>query len=135
MSKLLHLIDNPEDLKKLKIEDLPDLASEIRERIIDVVARNGGHLGPNLGAVEFTIALHYVFNSPRDVMIYDVSHQIYTHKLLTGRKDRFHTIRTAGGLSGFANRDESEYDSFGAGHACTALSAALGFAAGRDLKV
>jgi 1-deoxy-D-xylulose-5-phosphate synthase len=134
MSKLLHLIDNPEDLKKLKIEDLPDLASEIRERIIDVVARNGGHLGPNLGAVEFTIALHYVFNSPRDVMIYDVSHQIYTHKLLTGRKDRFHTIRTAGGLSGFANRDESEYDSFGAGHACTALSAALGFAAGRDLK-
>ena len=134
MSKLLQSVDTPEDLKKLEIEDLSVLASEIRELIIDVVSHNGGHLGPNLGAVEFTIALHYVFNSPRDVMIYDVSHQSYTHKILTGRRDRFHTIRTAGGLSGFANREESEYDSFGAGHACTALSAALGFAAARDLK-
>jgi len=134
MSSLLDLINAPEDLKKLTVEELSDLAAEIRERIIDVVSNNGGHLGANLGAVEFTIALHYIFDSPRDVMIYDVSHQIYTHKLLTGRKDRFHTIRTAGGLSGFASRDESEHDSFGAGHACTALSAALGFAAARDVK-
>ncbi len=134
MSSLLDLVNTPEDLKKLKIEELPELASEIRELIIDVVSHNGGHLGPNLGAVEFSIALHYVFNAPRDTMIYDVSHQIYTHKILTGRRGRFHTIRTAGGLSGFANRQESDYDSFGAGHACTALSAALGFAAARDLK-
>ena len=122
MSKLLQSVDTPEDLKKLKIEDLSILASEIRDLIIDVVSHNGGHLGPNLGAVEFSIALHYVFNSPQDVMIYDVSHQSYTHKILTGRKDRFHAIRTAGGLSGFANREESEYDSFGAGHACTAAT-------------
>ncbi|UCC78287.1 MAG: 1-deoxy-D-xylulose-5-phosphate synthase [Candidatus Zixiibacteriota bacterium] len=134
MSKMLQAVDNPEDLKKLNIEDLSVLASEIRDLIIDIVSKNGGHLGPNLGAVEFSIALHYVFDSPRDIMIYDVSHQSYTHKILTGRKDRFHTIRTAGGLSGFMNREESEYDSFGAGHACTALSAALGFAAARDLK-
>jgi len=134
MSNLLQSVDAPEDLKKLEIDDLKTLASEIRELIIDVVSHNGGHLGPNLGAVELTIALHYVFNSPQDIMIYDVSHQSYTHKILTGRKNRFHTIRTAGGLSGFASREESEHDPFGAGHACTALSAALGFAAARDLK-
>lgn len=134
MSKLLPLVDTPEDLKKIKLDDLPKLAREIRELIIDVVSHNGGHLGANLGAVEFILALHYVFDAPKDVMIYDVSHQAYTHKILTGRRERFHTIRTSGGLSGFTNREESEYDHFGAGHACTALSAALGFAAARDLK-
>ncbi len=134
MTKHLDNINSPDDLKKLDIGDLPELAEELREMIIDVVSHNGGHLGANLGVVELTTALHYVFESPKDVMIYDVSHQVYTHKILTGRKDRFHTIRTDGGLSGFANRSESEYDNFGAGHACTALSAALGFAAARDLK-
>jgi 1-deoxy-D-xylulose-5-phosphate synthase len=132
MSSILSLIDSPLDLKKLKIDDLEQLASEIRELIIDVVSTNGGHLGANLGAVEFTIAMHYVFDSPGDAMVFDVSHQIYPHKILTGRKGRFHTIRTAGGLSGFANRKESEHDAFGAGHACTALSAALGLATARD---
>lgn len=134
MSSFLSLIDSPSDLKKLNIDDLPQLAFEIRELILDVVSTNGGHLGANLGAVEFTIALHYVFDSPRDAMVFDVSHQIYPHKILTGRRDRFHTIRTAGGLSGFANRGESEHDAFGAGHACTALSAALGLTTARDLK-
>ncbi len=134
MSSILSLIDSPLDLKKLKIDDLEQLASEIRELIIDVVSTNGGHLGANLGAVEFTIAMHYVFDTPGDAMVFDVSHQIYSHKILTGRRDRFHTIRTAGGLSGFANRRESEHDAFGAGHACTALSAALGLATARDLN-
>ena len=132
--KLLDTIDSPSDLKKLGIDDLSRLAGEIRELILDVVSANGGHLGANLGAVEMTLALHYVFNSPDDPMIFDVSHQIYTHKILTGRKDRFHTIRTTDGLSGFANRSESKHDSFGAGHACTALSAALGLAAARDIQ-
>ncbi|MEE9555601.1 MAG: 1-deoxy-D-xylulose-5-phosphate synthase [candidate division Zixibacteria bacterium] len=134
MSKLLDTIDSPSDIKKLNIDDLPQLAGEIRDLILDVVSTNGGHLGANLGAVELTLALHYIFNSPTDPMIFDVSHQVYTHKILTGRKDRFHTIRTPDGLSGFANRKESEHDSFGAGHACTALSSALGLAAARDLK-
>jgi 1-deoxy-D-xylulose-5-phosphate synthase len=134
MSKLLDSIDSPSDLKKLAIDDLPLLADEIRDVILDVVSSNGGHLGANLGAVEFTIALHYVLNSPVDKIIYDVSHQIYTHKILTGRKKSFPTIRMADGLSGFANRRESEHDAFGAGHACTALSSALGFATARDLK-
>jgi len=134
MSKLLDMIDSPADLKKINIDELDQLAGEIREMILDVVSANGGHLGANLGAVEFTIAMHYVFNSPADSMIFDVSHQVYTHKILTGRKNRFHTVRTADGLSGFANRSESEHDHFGAGHACTALSAALGLAAARDLQ-
>jgi 1-deoxy-D-xylulose-5-phosphate synthase len=134
MSNFLSTVNSPEDLKKLSINDLPDLAAEIRELILDVVSANGGHLGANLGAVEFTIALHYVFDSPRDRTVFDVSHQIYTHKILTGRKDRFPTIRKEGGLSGFASREESEHDSFGAGHACTSLSAALGLATARDLR-
>ncbi len=102
--------------------------------IIDVCSKNGGHLGANLGSVELITALHYVYDTPKDIIVYDVSHQTYPHKILTGRKDRFPTIRTAGGLSGFTTRSESEYDAFGAGHACTALSAALGFATARDLK-
>lgn len=134
MSKLLDSINSPSDLKKLNIDELPALAGEIRELILDVVSHNGGHLGANLGSIEFTIALHYVFDSPADPIIFDVSHQAYAHKILTGRKDRFHTIRMADGLSGFANRKESECDAFGAGHACTALSAALGMATARDLK-
>ena len=134
MSKFLDNINSPSDLKKLNIDDLPPLADEIRELILDVVSTNGGHLGANLGAVELTLALHFVFDSPVDQFIFDVSHQVYTHKILTGRKDRFHTIRTFEGLSGFANRKESEHDPFGAGHACTALSAALGIAVARDLQ-
>ena len=134
MDKFLDQINTPDDLKKLKLDDLPALAQEIRELVIDVCSKNGGHLGANLGSVELITALHYVYDTPKDKIIYDVSHQTYPHKILTGRKDRFPTIRTAGGLSGFTSRSESEYDAFGAGHACTALSAALGFAAARDLK-
>lgn len=134
MSKFLPLINSPADLKKLSVDDLPVLAAEIRELILDTVATNGGHLGANLGAVELIMALHYIYNTPADKIVYDVSHQAYTHKILTGRKGRFHTIRTAGGISGFTCRTESEHDPFGAGHACTALSAALGLAAARDLN-
>jgi 1-deoxy-D-xylulose-5-phosphate synthase len=134
MDKFLPQIDSPADLKKLKIDDLPFLAAEIRELILDVVSTNGGHLGANLGSVELITALHYVYDAPRDIIVYDVSHQAYPHKILTGRKDRFHTIRQAGGLSGFCARQESDYDVFGAGHACTALSAGLGFATARDLN-
>jgi 1-deoxy-D-xylulose-5-phosphate synthase len=134
MDKLLPLVNSPSDLKILKLDDLPILAAEIRELIIDVCSKNGGHLGASLGVVELITALHYVYEAPKDIIIYDVSHQAYTHKILTGRRDTFPTIRTAGGLSGFCTRSESEYDPFGAGHACTSLSAALGFAAARDLK-
>lgn len=134
MDKFLDQINNPEDLKKMKLDDLPALAQEIRELVIDVCSKNGGHLGANLGSVELITALHYVYDTPKDIIVYDVSHQTYPHKILTGRKDRFPTIRTAGGLSGFTTRGESEYDAFGAGHACTALSAALGFATARDIK-
>ena len=134
MYKFLSNINSPSDVKKLSVDDLVILAGEIRELILDVVSTNGGHLGANLGAVELAIALHYVYDSPKDMMIYDVSHQSYTHKILTGRRERFHTIRTAGGLSGFTSRAESEHDVFGTGHACTAISSALGLAVARDLK-
>ena len=134
MDKLLPLVDSPEDLKKLSLDDLSGLAAEIRELVLDVCSKNGGHLGANLGSAELIIALHYVYDSPKDVIVYDVSHQAYPHKILTGRKERFPTIRTAGGLSGFCCRSESEHDKFGAGHACTALSSALGFATARDLR-
>src|SRR5207253_6963091 len=110
------------------------LAEEIRQELISVLSKNGGHLGPNLGVVELTIALHRVFNTPKDKFVWDVSHQSYVHKLLTGRKSRFHTIRTTGGLNGFALRTESEHDCYGAAHAGTALSAALGMAVARDLR-
>ena len=111
---------------------LLELAEEIRERLIRSVAKTGGHIGPNLGVVELTIAMHYVFDTPRDSFVFDVSHQAYVHKLLTGREKRFDTIRQPGGLNGFMLRTESEHDSFGAGHAGTALSAALGMAVARD---
>ncbi len=133
MSNLLDTIQTPQDVKRLSLAELESLAAEIRERLITVLANTGGHLGPNLGVVELTLAMHYVFDTPEDHFVFDVSHQAYVHKLLTGRRDRFHTIRQPEGLSGFMLRTESEHDSYGAGHAGTALSAALGMAAARDL--
>lgn len=130
---LLAGIQQPDDVKKLPSVALPELAQEIREELIDILSQTGGHLGPNLGVVELTIALHRVFSTPTDKFVFDVSHQGYVHKLLTGRYERFSTIRQYGGLNGFLLRTESEHDSYGAGHAGTALSAALGMAAGRDL--
>jgi 1-deoxy-D-xylulose-5-phosphate synthase len=132
MDQLLNHIKSPWDLKRLSTAELQQLAAEIREELITVLSKNGGHLGPNLGVVELTIALHYVFNTPEDHFVFDVSHQSYVHKLLTGRRDQFHTIRTPGGLNGFMLRTESPHDSYGAGHAGTALSAALGMAVARD---
>jgi 1-deoxy-D-xylulose-5-phosphate synthase len=129
---MLDKIKSPDDLKDLKIEELNILASEIRERILEVVSKNGGHCAPNLGVVELTIALLKVFNPPKDKIIWDVSHQAYGYKLLTGRNEGFDTLRQFGGISGFIKRDESIYDSYGAGHASTSLSAALGFAIARD---
>jgi 1-deoxy-D-xylulose-5-phosphate synthase len=134
MTNILETINSPADLKALSIAELTSLAAEIRERLILSVARTGGHIGPNLGVVELTIAMHYVFDTPRDSFIFDVSHQAYVHKLLTGREKRFHTIRQPGGLNGFMLRSESEHDSYGAGHAGTALSAALGMAVARDMS-
>ncbi len=133
MSTLLEMINSPADVKRLSIPQLTQLAEEIRQRLIQSVARTGGHIGPNLGVVELTIAMHYVFDTPVDSFIFDVSHQAYVHKLLTGRERQFHTIRQPDGLNGFMLRTESEHDSYGAGHAGTALSAALGMAVGRDL--
>ncbi|BAG13809.1 1-deoxy-D-xylulose-5-phosphate synthase [Candidatus Endomicrobiellum trichonymphae] len=132
--KVLDSINNPQDLKKLKKENLIDLAKEIREEIINTVSKNGGHLASSLGVVDLSIAIHYVFDSPHDKIIWDVGHQSYAHKILTGRKSKFKTIRTHSGLSGFPKRSESEYDAFSVGHSSTSISAALGFAAARDLK-
>src|SRR5436189_2948639 len=134
MSQYLERVDSPALVKKLSLDQLQKLAEEIRQELITGLAKNGGHLGPNLGVVELTIALHYVFNTPKDKFIWDVSHQIYVHKLLTGRRNRFNTIRSTGGLSGFAVRSESDHDCYGAAHAGTALSAALGIAAARDKR-
>jgi 1-deoxy-D-xylulose-5-phosphate synthase len=134
MSRYLDMVDAPEHVKKLTPEQLTQLAEEIRRELITKLSVNGGHLGPNLGVVELTLALHRVFTTPKDKFVWDVSHQVYVHKLLTGRKDRFHTIRTTGGLNGFALRTESEHDCYGAGHAGTALSAALGMCAARDQR-
>ena len=132
MTTLLDSIHSPADVKRLSIRQLETLAAEIREELITVLAKNGGHLGPNLGVVELTIAMHYVFNTPADHFVFDVSHQAYVHKLLTGRREQFHSIRTPGGLNGFMLRTENEHDCYGAGHAGTALSAALGMAVARD---
>ena len=134
MSSILATINSPADVKKLSIAELTQLAQEIRERLIQSVAKTGGHIGPNLGVVELTIAMHVVFDTPIDSLIFDVSHQAYVHKLLTGRERQFHTIRQPGGLNGFMLRTESEHDSYGAGHAGTALSAALGMAVARDMS-
>ena len=126
------LIDNinyPTDIKNLSRKDLKILSGEIRELIIKSVSITGGHLSSNLGVVELTIALHYVFNAPMDKLIWDVGHQTYTHKILTGRKNKMHTLRKKNGLSGFPNRKESPYDEFGAGHSSTSISAAFGISA------
>ena len=133
MAALLDTIQSPADLKRLNYTQMAQLAEEIREFLIQSLSKTGGHLGPNLGVVELTMALHAVFNTPQDKITFDVSHQTYIHKILTGRKDRFETIRQPGGLNGFMLRTESEHDAFGAGHAGTALSAALGMAVARDL--
>ncbi len=132
--RLLDTINNPQQLKKLPPESLPQLAKEIREKIISTVALTGGHLAPSLGVVELAIALHYVFDCPRDKIVWDVGHQAYAHKLLTGRQDRFHTLRQHGGISGFPKRGESPYDAFDTGHSSTSISAALGMASARCLK-
>ena len=126
------MVDEPGQVRNLTLDQLRQLAEEIRYELITVLSKNGGHLGPNLGVVELTLALHRVFTTPKDKFVWDVSHQAYVHKLLTGRRDRFHSIRTSGGLNGFALRAESPHDCYGAGHAGTALSAALGMAAARD---
>lgn len=133
MNRLLDEIHDPRDLKALSMAQLQTLATELREEILRVVAVNGGHLGPSLGVVELTLALHRVFDSPRDQIIWDVGHQAYPHKLLTGRLDRFKTLRQYGGMSGFTRRAESPHDVFGAGHGGTSISAAAGLAAARDL--
>lgn len=134
MSAILDTINSPRDVKHLKLPQLEQLAQEIRERMILVLSKTGGHLGPNLGVVELSIAMHVVFDTPKDHFIFDVSHQAYIHKLLTGRREKFDTIRQAGGLNGFMLRTESEHDAYGAGHAGTAISAALGMAVARDLQ-
>ncbi|MCC6231944.1 MAG: 1-deoxy-D-xylulose-5-phosphate synthase [Verrucomicrobiales bacterium] len=134
MSRYLDMVDHPDHVKKLTLEQSIQLAVEIRHELITKLAKHGGHLGPNLGVVELSIALHRAFSTPKDKFVWDVSHQVYVHKLLTGRKNRFHTIRTTDGLNGFALRTESEHDCYGAGHAGTALSAALGMCAARDQR-
>tara|TARA_B100000949_G_scaffold235140_1_gene256718 strand:+ start:661 stop:2439 length:1779 start_codon:yes stop_codon:yes gene_type:complete len=134
LERLLTHIESPEDLKKLSLDELPKLAQELREFIIDIVSTKEGHLGASLGVVELTIALHYVFNTPTDKLIWDVGHQAYGHKILTGRKEIFETNRQLGGISGFPKRSESEYDDFGTGHSSTAISAILGMAMASKLK-
>src|SRR5919204_6284885 len=131
---ILDRIQSPHDVRRLSREELKTLADEIRARLIDVCSRTGGHIGAGLGVVELTIALHYAFDTPRDQLVWDVGHQGYPHKLLTGRNARMETLRQEGGVSGFLKRSESQYDVFGAGHAATAISAALGMAVGRDLR-
>ncbi|MEI8145373.1 MAG: 1-deoxy-D-xylulose-5-phosphate synthase N-terminal domain-containing protein, partial [Alphaproteobacteria bacterium] len=130
---LLDLIRDPSELRDLSPAHLRQVADELRTEVIDAVSVTGGHLGAGLGVVELTVALHAVFDTPRDKLIWDVGHQCYPHKVLTGRRDRIRTLRQGGGLSGFTKRSESEYDPFGAAHASTSISAAMGFAAARDL--
>ena len=127
-------VDSPADLKKLSVEELVQLASEIRGKIIETVAKTGGHLAPSLGVVELSIALHYVFDAPKDKIIWDVGHQAYAHKLITGRRSRFETLRTYGGISGFPKREESPYDTFDTGHSSTSISAGLGISTAKALK-
>jgi 1-deoxy-D-xylulose-5-phosphate synthase len=131
--KLLANIDSPADLKKLEPEQLQEVCDELRQYIVDMVSVHGGHFGASLGVVELTTALHYVYDTPKDLLVWDVGHQAYGHKILTGRRDQFHTNRLYGGLSGFPKRDESKYDTFGVGHSSTSISAALGMAVARDL--
>ncbi|HEY7341294.1 MAG TPA: 1-deoxy-D-xylulose-5-phosphate synthase [Ktedonobacterales bacterium] len=134
MTRILDTIDRPAQLKALSPKDLALLAQEMRQEIIETVALRGGHLAPNLGTIELTLALHIAFDTPNDILVWDIGHQAYPHKLVTGRRDKFRTIKQFGGLSGYLRRDESEYDAFGASHASTSISAALGMAAARDLR-
>ncbi len=134
MSELLRKIDSPADLRRLPRSDLDTLARELRQFVLDTVSQTGGHLGSNLGTCELTVALHYVFDTPHDRIVWDVGHQTYPHKILTGRRDRMHTLRQLGGVAGFPKRDESEYDSFGTAHSSTSISAALGMALAAQLK-
>jgi 1-deoxy-D-xylulose-5-phosphate synthase len=131
---LLENIDSPADLKKLSRKELPILAQEIRNVIVEVVSKTGGHLASSLGSVELTIAIHYVFDTPNDKLIWDVGHQAYAHKLLTGRRGQFHSLRQFNGLSGFTRIKESPYDTFTTGHSSTSISAGLGVAHGKHLK-
>ena len=134
MSKLLDSINTPNDLKKIAAENLPTLASELRDEIINTISGIGGHLSSSLGAVDIAVAVHYVFDTPRDKIIWDVGHQAYAHKILTGRREAFKTIRQFGGISGFPKPSESAYDAFGVGHSSTSISAAMGMAVARDLN-
>src|ERR1022692_1446419 len=131
---LLQSINSPADLKKLSREQLHQVSDELRQYIIDTVSAHGGHFGASLGVVELTVALHYVFNAPYDQLVWDVGHQAYGHKILTGRRESFHTNRVHNGLSGFPKRSESEYDTFGVGHSSTSISAALGMAVASQYK-
>src|SRR5207244_5393456 len=130
---LLDTVDVPADIRRLRTDQLRQLADELRQESISAVSVTGGHLGAGLGVVELTVAIHYVFDTPNDKLIWDVGHQAYPHKIVTGRRDRIRTLRQGGGLSGFTRRSESEYDPFGAAHSSTSISAALGFAVARDL--
>ena len=132
--KFLSDINFPSDVRKLKISELKVLANEVREELISAVSETGGHLGAGLGVVELTVVLHYVFNTPSDKLIWDVGHQAYPHKILTGRKDKIRTLRKGNGLSGFTKRSESEYDPFGAAHSSTSISSGLGIAVANKLS-
>ena len=133
MYDLLKTIDTPADLRRLDRTQLRALADELRAYVLDSVSKTGGHLSSNLGTVELTIALHYVFDTPDDRIVWDVGHQTYPHKILTGRRDQMHSLRQQGGISGFPRRDESPYDTFGTAHSSTSISAALGIAVGSKL--
>src|ERR671934_873842 len=132
--RLLEQINSPADLRRLRPEQLQEVAGEIRQYILETMSRVGGHTGASLGAVELAVALHYAFDTPQDRLVWDVGHQAYPHKILTGRRDRIRTLRQGGGLSGFTKRAESEYDPFGAAHSSTSISAGLGMAVARDLS-
>ena len=134
MTQFLDNVNNPSDLKKIKREDLPAVAHEIRQVLLQTISKTGGHLASNMGVVELTLAMHYVFDNPTDKFVWDVGHQSYVHKLLTGRKEKFDSLRQYEGLSGFTKREESKYDHWNCGHGGTSISAALAFAMARDLK-
>ncbi len=132
--KFLDQINFPEDLRDYKIKDLKSIAKELRHKTVNIVSKTGGHLGAGLGVVELTLALHYIFDTPKDKLIWDVGHQSYPHKIITGRKERIETLRQGGGLYGFVKRSESEYDTFGTGHSSTSISAGLGIKIAQELK-
>ena len=134
MTKLIRQINFPADLRKFKKDQLRQISDELRDELIDVVSETGGHLGAGLGVVELTIALHYVFDTPKDKLVWDVGHQAYPHKIITGRRDRIRTLRKGDGLSGFTKRSESEYDTFGAAHSSTSISSSLGIAVAKSLS-